>query len=175
MVFNEKPVKAGKVIKAQGIHGSVLVWLSDGMDVTDEWPEWCFVMIDHALVPFRLDQEHCFLRDNKHMVLRMQAMSSPEDCQVLLNRDLYLPEEVLGNSGSVSDLPDFSGYSFLLEGLEGEGAFAGYLRIPSNDLLLLDWQGRELMIPFRPEFLISVDERAKQVRLRLPEGLTDLN
>ena len=46
---------------------------------------------------------------------------------------------------------------------------------PGNELLSLDNDGEEILIPFVKAFLKKVDTDAKRIEVELPEGLIDLN
>ena len=72
-------------------------------------------------------------------------------------------------------------YSFELEGCavyaDGEsiGTVKAALGYPGNELLSLDNDGEEILIPFVKAFLKKVDTDAKRIEVELPEGLIELN
>ena len=50
----------------------------------------------------------------------------------------------------------------------------GLVTTPGGDLLVVEREGREQMIPFRPPFLIGVDRQERRINVELPPGLLEL-
>jgi len=69
---------------------------------------------------------------------------------------------------------DLTGLTVWNEGVE-IGPVEDILQNPAGELLVVrDRRRREVLIPFVKEHVIAVDLEAKELRLRLPEGLLDL-
>ena len=72
-------------------------------------------------------------------------------------------------------------YSFELEGCavyaDGEsiGAVRAVLDYSGAELLSVDNDGEEILIPFVKAYLKKVDTDAKRIEVELPEGLIELN
>ena len=47
--------------------------------------------------------------------------------------------------------------------------------MPTQDLLVVEYNGEEILIPFVDEFVLDIDEGLKVVHVNLPQGLLDLN
>ena len=58
----------------------------------------------------------------------------------------------MGDLGIINQVDDFSG----------------------NIVLTINFRGKEVLIPYNDDFLISVNEELKTILLKLPEGLFDL-
>ena len=46
--------------------------------------------------------------------------------------------------------------------------------MPQQHLAIVDYRGREVFIPLHPDIVVSLDEKAKKITLRLPGGLLEL-
>ncbi|MEM9897491.1 MAG: ribosome maturation factor RimM, partial [Bacteroidota bacterium] len=54
------------------------------------------------------------------------------------------------------------------------GQVKEYIDLPSNPLLIVQ-SDKEILIPFRDEFIVSVDKTGKRIEARLPTGLLEIN
>lgn len=87
-----------------------------------------------------------------------------------------MPEEALPPVGKGSY------YDFQIIGCEvvakdgrAIGTVKGLLPVGDRDLLVVDREGREALIPFVESLCLEVDAAAKRIRVDLPDGLLDLN
>ena len=62
-------------------------------------------------------------------------------------------DETLGLIGQISEVHDYAG----------------------NMLLLVDYQGKEALIPLNDDLILRIDEDKREIELRLPDGLFDLD
>lgn len=176
MNFKEHPVEAGQLIKVHGVHGGMVVYTHASVDDPEVWPTWCFIRIDGGLVPFKLLSDDCYLKDDRQVVVFLDGVNNPESCDPLLNKLIYFPEGSFAVPGGEGfPLSSLSGYRFRISGEEGFGVFVAFIDIPSNELLSIDWMGKQLLVPARDEFIGEIDESEKLVWLNLPDGLLDLN
>ena len=85
---------------------------------------------------------------------------------------------------AADDLPPKEAGAFYSFDLEGCGVYAddvllgtvrAVLGYSGTDLLSLDTDGEEILIPFVKAFLKKVDTDAKRIEVELPEGLIELN
>jgi len=55
------------------------------------------------------------------------------------------------------------------------GTVTGLLPAGGRDILVVDREGREVLIPFMESLCLDVDAAARRIRVDLPDGLLDLN
>jgi 16S rRNA processing protein RimM len=46
--------------------------------------------------------------------------------------------------------------------------------LPAQNLLALDYQNKEVLIPIIEHFVLKVDKEAKKIMVKLPDGLLDV-
>jgi 16S rRNA processing protein RimM len=75
---------------------------------------------------------------------------------------------------NVEQYERFEGYQLVDQELGNLGVIEEIVESPGQHLAMLDYQGREVVVPLNPVFIQSVDHNAKKVQVDLPEGLLDL-
>lgn len=53
------------------------------------------------------------------------------------------------------------------------GKLKGVLKLPAQDVYVIDWQGREIMLPAVKEFISGIDLTAGTITVRLIEGMLE--
>ncbi len=168
--------KIGKVFKTHGISGQVSVSTYLKMSEPEDWPEWVFIDIDVGLVPFRTRKESIIWRDEKHFVLALVGLSCQDKALELLGNDVWFPNDfkpaIVDSSGGISPMIGFT----LVDVKTGEmGRIEDYIDLPNNPLFKLIIKGKEVLIPAREEWIVSLDEANSRISMDLPEGLLDIN
>jgi 16S rRNA processing protein RimM len=67
------------------------------------------------------------------------------------------------------------GSSVFTESKQRIGVVVDVLFIKDNDLLVIEREGEEILIPFSADICFSVDLEKREIVIRPPEGLLDLN
>lgn len=162
----------GYVIKKHGLSGEVNVFL----DVDDpsyyKDLESVFVEINKKLVPFFIKRFQ--IRGNK-VIARFEDVETVEQADELKSCGLYLP---------LSFLPDLSegqfyyheimGYQVVDDHLGEVGTVKDVYELPNQDLIAVDYKGKEALIPVNDDLIGHADHDAKTLSVTLPEGLLDI-
>ena len=90
--------------------------------------------------------------------------------------------EVLVSQEELRDLAGDGLYFFQIEGssvITKSGEYLGkvidVLNIPENDLLVIELEGREILVPFTSEICTQVDVEKKEIVIDPPPGLLELD
>lgn len=162
----------GRITKVHGFEGAVSVRLEK--DFIENVPdmESVFLEIEGKPVPFFIQQADYpgaeILRLKFEGYDKIEQANEFTGCRVFLttgkkekNRDTvssFLNFRILA--------PDNSIIGTIREIIENPGQFLMMIITPA---------GKELMIPFHEDFIISVDRRRKKIFMELPEGLLEIN
>lgn len=110
----------------------------------------------------------------RNWLARFAGVTTRDVAESLTGQELFLPEDQL------PQLEEGEYYHYQLVGLQVEttdGASLGIVRkiIPtgSNDVYVVEKDGREILIPAIEDVIVSIDLEAGRVQVALPEGLTD--
>lgn len=161
----------GFVLRPHGIKGSVLI----GLKVEDStaYAELGVLFIEqqHSLVPYLI--EEISVKGNKAYV-KFEGISTPEQAEALKNKAVYIP---------LDQMPEADAYSpermigFQVNDQQ-HGPVGTLTEIGGSKaqkvLSLLHPSGKEIMIPYTPEFISHVDHDANVIFVNTPEGLIDL-
>ncbi|MEA1875739.1 MAG: hypothetical protein U9N86_02635 [Bacteroidota bacterium] len=176
MEFIENPQKAGFIQKTHGVHGGLMVETFQSLPDEESMPEWAFMELEGGLVPYRLKSDECFIRDNRHLVIFIDDIESPEQGAELLQSQVYFPEYFVKPLISLDNLPVIGkGFKVVFEGHKEVGLFIEMLEIPGNPVLSIDVNGKEILVPASDEYIQKIEEDLQTVYLAVPDELLDLN
>ncbi|HLW20899.1 MAG TPA: ribosome maturation factor RimM [Cyclobacteriaceae bacterium] len=163
----------GYIAKVHGLHGELTVVLD--VDFPEDYVdiEHVFVAQDSRLVPYFL--EHFALQPNQKALAKFEGFDSIDEASVLVGSELYLPLE---------DLPELREDQFyfheligftVYDELHGElGDVKHIYDLQTQDLIGLEYKGREILIPIKDEIILKVDKAEKKVFCQLPNGLLEI-
>lgn len=133
-----------------------------------------FIDLDGELVPFFLETFQ--VRDDHTAIVKLEDISSDEQAKKLVNSALYLPSDdpVLLRQ-KPSRKPKVIGFKVydLSKGYIGE--VEDVIAMKEQDLLKIMHLGKEILIPAVEAIIIRIDNKKKEIRADLPEGLLDIN
>ncbi len=165
--------KLGHIAKLHGFKGEVSLFL----DVTN--PEdylsldAFFVDINNLLTPFFVNSLK--MKPNGFASVKLEGVDSENDAKILLRNEVFLPAEIL---------PELSGTEFydhevigftVIDAEFGEvGIIQQIIDLPSNPLIQVDRNGKEILIPLIPNLVQKVDRKDKKLHIQAPEGLIEI-
>ena len=171
----ERFVTLARVVKPRGNRGEALARdLCEDPERFAEGREYRLVYPSGRTETGRL--ENAWYHQGR-LVLKFEGVDSISDAEELRGVELQIPYEELGPP------PDGEFYYVDLIGCEvrdaDEDRLIGTVKAvqePGGGLLLEVRKGkRETLIPFRHEICVEVAPERKLIRVRMPEGLGDLN
>lgn len=162
----------GYVIKKHGVKGEVSVLLD--VDFPEEYSELesVFVEINQKLVPFFI--EAIQIRDDK-AVIKFEDIDDGPAADELKAKRVFLP---------LSTLPELDpgkfyyhqvvGYTVKDQKLGEVGIITGIFTSNMQDLITVDHDGTEILIPINDDIVHDADHENKILNVDLPEGLMDV-
>ncbi len=168
----ESCFELGKIIKPHGLQGELQIYLDVDEPTAYKNLESVFVEINDNLVPFFV--ESLSLNGNKG-IIAFEDVESFEDAEKLRDHKLHLPLALL------PELPDGKfyyheviGYTVVDQQEGALGTVASILSGKAQDLLEMDYQGKEILIPLIDEIVLGANHEDKTLNVNLPKGLLDL-
>jgi 16S rRNA processing protein RimM len=164
--------KAGFIMRPHGLSGAVTV--SFDVDSPADWESLQSIMIEinGRLVPYLI--ESVSLRKDKAFV-KLEEVDTPEAAATLKSCAMYLPKE----SRPQTEEDDF--YNDEVIGFEVVDEEAGVLgavedieQAGPNRFLIVQFHGKEIMIPTQQPLLKSINKSKRKINVNLPEGFLDI-
>lgn len=168
-------VKIGYVQKPHGIHGELVIRFQEEYYETLEEMPVLLLEIDQLLVPFFITEDGLRFKSDESVIVKFDwvntDLKAKELCglsvyvdqhDVVQQNDELLPhalvgfklfDETLGLIGEINDVHDYAG----------------------NLLISVDYQGQEALVPLNEDLIVSLDEDRREIELRIPEGLFNLD
>jgi len=162
----------GYIIKPHAIAGEVQVNLQSDEPEAYKKLESVFVEINQKLIPFFI--EKITINKNKALI-KFEDVDSVAQAETFSGKILFLP---------LSQLPPLAASQFYYHDIIGfevkdtiEGLLGKIIEVvenPGNDLLVMEYKGKEVLIPITDSIVTSVDKEKHLVQVSLPQGLLDL-
>jgi 16S rRNA processing protein RimM len=165
--------KLGYVIRTHGMKGQVVAFLDVDFPEDYEDLESVFLLMGGRLVPFFIQRIE--VQSNAKALLKFEDLHTLEEAERLKGVELYLP---------LSELPDLEedqfyfhevvGYQIVDETLGALGTVKEFYDMEFQDLLSMDYQGHEVLIPVQDEIVLRADKEARILYVNLPAGLVEV-
>jgi 16S rRNA processing protein RimM len=166
-------VSVARIVKSRGVRGEVAA------DLLTDFPERFEQLHSISIIGpgkhFEESLEEYWFHKNR-IILKFAGRDSPEDVRELIGCEVRIPVE------DRVDLPADAYYDSELVGCElfqrGRplGRVTDLLKVGDSvtNLVIVDSEGREFMVPFIHEFIRSVAIEQGRIEAELPPGLLDL-
>lgn len=168
----EELVTIAKIVRPRGLRGEVVAdVLTDFPNRFGELENVIGVREDGTRSDLKIE-DFWFQKDR--IVLRFDEFDSVEKAQALRDIEICVPES------DVAELDEGEFFDWQLEGcavetLEGEtiGTVRELMRTGGTEILVVENEGREYLIPFAESICTEVDIEGKKIRVDPPEGLLE--
>ena len=163
----------GYIAKVHGLHGELVIQLDVDDPEQYEALAHVFVAQNSRLVPYFL--EHFVLQPNQRVLAKFEGFDHVDEAAQLVGSDLYLPLKDLPELGDGQYyFHELIGYEVHDE-VQGElGTVRHIYDLQTQELIGLEYSGKEVLIPIKDGIILKVDKAEKKVFCRLPEGLLDI-
>ena len=161
----------GYIQKTHGLKGGLSILLD--VDFPEDYSKMESLLIDQngELVPFFISSLSI---QGANAIMTLEDVHSVDEAKALCGTTLWLP---LDNLPQLEDdqyyFHDLPGY-VIMEAGRKLGVVENVYSMPNCDLLAMQYDGQEVLIPIQDEVVIQVDKRSKTIHVKLPAGLIDI-
>jgi 16S rRNA processing protein RimM len=168
---SEQYISVGKIGKPHGLSGAFRFFLDRELKNKNKVP-------GHFVMDIKGDFTPWFVKTiewtgfNEGFVL-FEEITSPEKGKQYTGTEICLSEKDLNQyfKKDAQSIDYLTGYTAIDEA-EGEiGIIEEVIENPGQILLAVNKGGKQIMIPFVDDFVVSLNKRKKEIVLSLPEGL----
>ena len=162
----------GRVAKTHGIKGEVTIKLD--VDDPSAYRDMKFFLleINKVLTPFFVEKVVC---SGDKFFVTIQDIKTVEAASTLTGKEVYLPLEMLPKlTGKQFYYHEIKGFT-LVDDEKGElGPIADVIEYPTQAILQVFKDKKEILIPILDEVIQKVDRKAKKLFIKAPEGLIEM-
>ena len=166
--------KVGIMGKPHGVSGETTVRLLPDMASERLHPTFIYLLINGGLVPYRVEN----FRDKSVDVLlvKLPLLKAQDKMRGLQGCEVFLaPGEIDSPDSPAGGEDALAGYVVTDVNRGRVGTMIGIQEISGNPLLVIAGEAGEILIPATEEFVLEIDDEAKQITVDTPEGLLDIN
>jgi 16S rRNA processing protein RimM len=165
--------KAGKITKPYGLRGEVNIILEPQAGNNIEPDNPLFIDIDGQRVPFFVEEVE--LVSSEQAIIKFEFVDSMEAARKVSGCYLYFdPSYQSEKVEDGDDLANLIGYTASDRESGLLGHISDYLPHPMNPVFVIQFQGKELMVPAVMDFIDHIDPKKQSILFILPQGLTSL-
>ena len=168
----DKCFYVGKIVKTHGLKGEVTLRIDN--EQFDEIEELNYFLLDinDRLIPYFI--ENIGYHSHKSFIL-FQDLKTLEAAAQLVGTAVYLPLDLLpekeGNDFYSHEVVDF----LVIDEEKGElGKVQEIIEYPTQSLIQICINGKEVLIPIHDDIIKDVDRDGKKILIKAPNGLIDM-
>ena len=162
----------GRVSKTHGIKGEVTIKLD--VDDPSVYRDMKFFLleINKVLTPFFVEKVTC---SGDKFFVTIQDIKTVEAASALTGKEVYLPLEMLPKlSGKQFYYHEVKGFTLIDEEKGELGPVADVIEYPTQAILQVFKDKKEILIPILDQVIQKVDRRSKKLYVKAPEGLIEM-
>lgn len=169
----------GKLQKTHALKGELNLLLDiDEVYLTAGNP--AIIEIDGIFIPFYADSVRP--KGSCSFLVKFDGIDTEEKAKALINKTVYALRSMLKQyiednyEESIALYDELVGWTVVDDRLGVIGIITNIDTNTINELLIVeDKNGNTVFIPFADDFIIEVNDAAQRIRMRLPDGIVDLN
>ena len=168
----ENCFELGKITKTHGVRGELVLWLDVDFPEDYEDLESIFLEVRGELVPFFMES---FRLSGNRAIVQFEDIDTFEKAEGMINLQAFLPLEELPELDEdqfyYHEIIDFK----VIDKNLGElGTVQTVHSMQAQDLLVMDYKGKEVFVPVIPEIVLNAEKDKKILNVNLPEGLLEV-
>ena len=162
----------GKITKTHGLKGEITIKL----DVAnpDDIAELRYLLVEEKgnLIPYFIENQKI---NGDKMFVQLQDVKKVEQAITFIGKPVFLPNELMPELAEDEFYyKEIVGFK-LIDAEKGEiGAISDVLEYPTQAVIQVMKEGKEVLIPIHDDIIEKVDKKAKTLNIKAPEGLIDI-
>ncbi|GAB3700481.1 ribosome maturation factor RimM [Spirosoma flavus] len=164
----------GHITKTHGVNGELVLFLD--VDQPDEYADLESVLLEvkGELIPYFI--ESIAIVKGSRAIVAFEDVETIEQAERLIGCGAFLPLDELEPITDESRFyfHEIVGYH-VVDANSGElGIVRGVYAMNAQDLIAMDYQGKEVLIPINSDIVRTIDRANQKLNVVLPEGLLEI-
>jgi len=165
--------KVGFFKKTHGVNGDLVLEFEPQFEYSIENANRFFVELEGLLVPFFVLEEGFRFKTENSAIITFDGVESEKYAKRMVGSSVYLFKNEIIEMPNEQFESQFENYLLVDEKFGEIGIIEQIDNYSGNIVITVNYRGKELLVPFNEDFIISIDEQNKVLKLRLPEGLIE--
>jgi 16S rRNA processing protein RimM len=164
--------KIGKLAASHGLKGDVVLHHSLGKKTSLKGLDTIF--LEHGkdnFMPYFINS--AAIKNDAEIFIKLEGIDSKESARKLTPKEVWLTEEDFKKFAAKSSPIAMLGFNLVNDG-ENLGEIIEVIEQPHQVLCSILLNGKEALIPVHQDSLIMIDQKNRQVSVKLPDGLLDI-
>lgn len=169
----EEYIEIGHTKKTYGVNGELKVHIEESFQEDFREAEVLFLDIQGGQVPFFIEHQ----REAGAWLVKLDEVNTPEEAVALTGKKIFMRREDLryaDGEEEVIDLRLLEGFTVVDLKFGVVGRIEEVMELPQQLTAVVEYEGREVLIPLTEELITGVDPEGQVIEMDLPEGLLEL-
>ena len=162
----------GHIAQIRGLQGHVIVQLASPLQTIDPL-EFIFIQMGHTYVPYQAVDKA--LLNPYQIRFKLAGITDRSIAKEMVGKGIWLPQELLSKLVGKSANPeeDIVGYH-VTDVVLGELGIVKHIEVlPMHLCLAVDYQSKELLIPYVGALIKKIDHAKREIKMKLPQGFLE--
>jgi 16S rRNA processing protein RimM len=163
----------GYIVRTHGTSGNVVIFLDVDYPADYEELDSVYVQIRGELVPYFISNFN--LQKQGNAIVTFEDVDTIEKAQALIGSSLFLSLDELDElDGEEFYYHEIKGFTVVDQNKGELGVVREVYSLNGQDLIAMDYQGVEVLIPTAEDIVLQADKENKKLMVNLPEGLLEV-
>ena len=165
--------KVGFFKKTHGVFGELVLEFEPQFEISVENADRFFVELDGLLVPFFVLEDGFRFKTENSAIINFDGVDSEKYAKRMIGSSVFLfKNEIIVMPDELFD-SELVNYLLVDEKLGEIGNIDQVDNYSGNIVITVNYRGKELLVPFNEDLIISIEKQNKILKLRIPEGLIE--
>jgi len=162
----------GKLVASFGLKGELVLQHSLGKRKSLKELEAIFIEEKKGeMLPYFI--ESVSIKSEEELLIKLEGVHTKEAAKKIIQHEVWLSEEDFMKHAAKSTPIFWVGFQLLDDGKK-IGEIKEVIEQPHQILCRIDWNGKEALIPLHEQTLEKIDNKKKEIHVKLPDGLLDV-
>jgi len=170
----DKYIKVGRLVKIHGYRGDMILRSEPEFMENLTGAEMVFIEIEGLLAPFFISPDNIKQRDANSIFIKFDDVDSDTRAKEFTGSDIYMPGTKIKNESEELIFQKYINYNVVDQKYGDLGTIKSVINVSSNPILQIFKEEKEILVPAQELFVISTDNKNRQIIVDLPAGLIDI-
>ncbi len=173
--MNETFVKIGATMNPHGLKGELKVFIEEQYEDDFLEADTVFLTLAGKKIPYFIES----VRGGNATIVKFEEVDSIEAATKIAKKAMEMREsDLIPESERKTELVEsfdyLTGYTIFDKKIGQIAEIEEVIEMPQQEMAVIKYNNKELLIPLNDALIISVDDKTKTVKMDLPDGLLDL-